>query len=74
MRDMREEIKMVPRPPLPSRREEHIDYKGDLKVPVARSIDPAPTREGWKPRWVNIDLDSERNQGVAKVVTYERRP
>lgn len=36
---------------------EHIDVCGHLHVPVANSFDPAPTREGWVPFFVNIQLD-----------------
>jgi hypothetical protein len=48
---------------------EHITIRGDLSVPVARSIDRTPKREGWKPRWVNINLNDERTQ---KQVLYSR--
>jgi hypothetical protein len=48
---------------------EHITITGSLSVPVARSTDPSPKREGWKPRWVNVNLKDERTQ---KQVLYSR--
>lgn len=48
---------------------EHITITGSLSVPVARSIDPSPKREGWKPYWVNINLADEQTQ---KQVLYKR--
>jgi len=47
---------------------EHINVNGDLEVPVARSIDAAPKREGWEPRWVAVNL----NATPQKWVTYRR--
>ena len=67
MRDLTLERRM-PRPPLPPRSEEHISIYGHLKVPVARSTDPAPEREGWEPFFVNVNLDHP----IQKVVTYRR--
>ena len=69
MRDRSSEIGQRPIPPLPPRSEEHIDIRGNLCVPVARSIDPAPKREGWTPYWVNIDLSDP----IQKVVKYHRK-
>lgn len=38
-----------------------------LRVPVARSIDKAPHREGWEPFFVNIDLKRDPQ----KIVSYK---
>jgi hypothetical protein len=68
MRNRQAEKGQRPIPPLPPRSEEHVDIHGHLCAPVARSIDPAPKRHGWKPYWVNINL----NDPVQKVVKYKR--
>ena len=47
---------------------EHIDVYGHLKVPVASSRDPAPTRIGWEPYWVSVSLNSRPQ----KWFTYRR--
>lgn len=39
-----------------------------LRVPVERSTDPTPAREGWKPFWVNVNLD----RTPQKLVYYKR--
>jgi hypothetical protein len=50
------------------RSEEHISSFGVLRVPVKRSYDPTPKREGWEPFFVNINLDDP----IQKVVSYKR--
>lgn len=72
MRDMTIERHQSPRPPLPTRTEEHISITGHLKVPVPSWWDKAPEREDWEPFFVNVDLNSERNQGIEKVYIYRR--
>jgi hypothetical protein len=56
-----------------SRSEEYVTtgYRGApvLRVPVERSIDKAPAREGWEPFFVNVNLDHP----VQKVVSYKRK-
>lgn len=39
-----------------------------LRVPVARSSDKAPVREGWTPFFVNVDL----TRTPQKIVSYKR--
>lgn len=68
MRDMRVERHLKPRPPLPSRSEEYIDILGHLNVPLDSSLDEAPHRGGWEPRWVSVNLSDP----VQKVVKYRR--
>jgi len=72
MRDMTIERHQTPRPPLPKRSEEHIDITGRLRVPVASWWDDPPKREGWEPYFVNVNLDPETNDGMAKVYSYRR--
>lgn len=47
---------------------EHIDVIGQLQVPCFSSWDRAPSREGWEPFFVAVNLD-RRPQ---KWVTYRR--
>ncbi len=47
---------------------EFVDSRNHLHVPVVKSYDPAPKREGWKPRFVYINL----LHPIQKVVLYER--
>jgi hypothetical protein len=47
---------------------EHIDIRGQLKVPVASAMDNAPKRPGWEPFWVTVNLDRDPQ----KMVTYRR--
>jgi hypothetical protein len=70
MRDMREESKQDPRPPMPGRDEEHIDINGNLRVPCVKDGDRAPEREGWEAWWVNVNLNPDTNGGIEKVVSY----
>jgi hypothetical protein len=48
---------------------EHIDIFGHLRVPVMRSTDPSPEREGWEPFFVTVNLAATPNH---KVVSYRR--
>lgn len=43
---------------------EHINVMGHLSVPVERSTDPSPVREGWEPIWVTIDLSKSPQKNV----------
>jgi hypothetical protein len=63
------ECHQKPRPALPKRSEEFIDIRGHLNVPCTSSLDPAPTRDGWAPFWVNVNL----NDPIRKVVFYKRK-
>ncbi len=47
---------------------EHIDASGRLQVPVEKSIDPTPVREGWVPYFVAVSLD----RSPQKWITYRR--
>ena len=47
---------------------ERVDQSGRLHVPVAKSMDRTPKREGWEPFFVNIQL----NRPTQKVVIYGR--
>ena len=47
---------------------EHIDVCGHLVVPLATSITRTPTREGWEPYFVAVNL----NATPQKWVTYRR--
>lgn len=49
---------------------EHVDERGILRVPVAKASDPAPTREGFKPWWVNI----VGGRNPEKLVYYKPAP
>jgi hypothetical protein len=48
------------------------DSKGQpvLLVPVEKSYDITPEVEGWKPYWVNVDLNSD--DGYEKIVKYKQ--
>jgi hypothetical protein len=54
--------------PTARRDEEHIDSRGHLRVPLERAISLSPTRAGWKPFWVNVNLDDP----IQKVVVYRK--
>lgn len=56
-----------------NRTDEYTTSYGVLRVPVVSSHDKAPEREGWTPFFVNVDLNTERNEGVEKVVSYKRK-
>lgn len=45
---------------------EHIDNNGNLKVPVNNRFTQAPNRDGWKPFWVNVNMDRD----PIKIFTY----
>lgn len=47
---------------------EHLDRHGRLVVPVRHWDDVSPVRPGWKPWWVNVNLD----RIPVRFVTYKR--
>jgi hypothetical protein len=47
---------------------EHLDSENRLVVPVRYRFDSTPKRDGWKPFWVNVNL----NRIPVRYVTYKR--
>lgn len=57
--------------PIQERYSERIDHRGQLQVPVFDWWERPPEREGWKPYFVNVNL----NRVPVKVYTYrEKQP